>query len=572
MFLRLSLVSQTTHAPPAEHFTCAFLNEKEQTMKYLLAIIFVSFLFAANALFAQELYTLEWSKAESSQILSYTEDCPDPLTKECQKVRLDSEKHVIVAGSSLENGNFDFLVVKYANNGDLMWKHLLDPGAGSVDYLTGIQIDAQDNIIVIGQSQQSNDIAKSILIKFSPAGDIIWQNSYSNTYAWSFPQDLCLDGNGDVYLTGYINKDYYHRETFVAKFNKNGAFVWDDIYSDDANGTYRGLKIRIVNEQIQSLGDFVGSSPFDWRMVFLKHDKNGNLFQSNETSFLGQGGGLTSYNIDAQGNSYIGLFGTFKILKFNKDGNQQWTYTVPNNLPSNVIAEEVEDIISDNNGNVYITGRHYGEHYGNPSLYTNGDLQVVKISPEGNLIYDYKYQNLGTNAFDGGNKLFLGKDDYLVVGGQSQKDYIGSDYDYVAIVLNELGKAIDTLRYSEQGDEVIKSVAMDDDLNFYVTGTGNGNTLTQKYYFQGLSDAEEDFLGEENSLVYPNPFNESINIGFSEKYNHIGFRLFNSSGSLVMEFLNISAGVKIDTRALLKGSYCYQITTEKYTHLGKLLK
>lgn len=541
-------------------------------MKYLLSFIFVPFLFAAKVLFAQDIYTLDWSKAEPSQIISYTEDCSDPLTTECQKVRLDSEKNVIVAGSSLENGDFDFLIVKYANNGDLMWKYLLSPATGSVDYLTGIQIDTEDNIIVIGQSQQSNDIAKSIVMKFSPAGDIIWQSTYSNAYAWSFPQDLSLDDNGNVYLTGYINKDYHHRESFVAKFDKNGTFVWDDIYSDDENGTYRGLKIRIVNEQIQSLGDFVASSPFDWRMVFLKHDKNGNLIQSNETSILGQGGGLTSYYIDAQGNAYIGLFGTFKILKFNTDGGQQWAFTVPNNLPSNVIAEEVEDIISDTNGNVYITGRHYGEHYGNNALYTNGDLQVVKISPDGNLIYGYKYQNLGTNSFDGGNRLFLGKDNYLIVGGQSQKEYIGSDYDYVAIVLNEFGIAIDTLRYSEQGDEVIKSVTMDADLNFYVTGTGNGNTLTQKYFFQGLLDAKEDNWVKENRSIYPNPFNEFINIGLSEKYNHIDFRLFDSSGRMVKEFLNIGADVRIDMHTLEKGAYYYQIITENYTHLGKLLK
>ncbi|MDO8283357.1 MAG: T9SS type A sorting domain-containing protein [Thermodesulfovibrionia bacterium] len=540
-------------------------------MKHIKVIIFVQLFSAVNILFAQDIYTLEWSKTESSQIISYTEDCPDALSHECQKVRLDSEKNIIVAGSSLENGSFDFLIVKYSNNGDLLWKHLLNPATGSVDYLTGILIDDEDNIIVIGHSIQSNDIAKSIIIKISAVGDIIWQSTYSNDYEWSFPRDLTLDDNGDIYLKGYINKDYYNGEIFVAKFDKHGTFIWDNIYSDDENGTYKGLKIRIVNEQIQSLGYFQGSSPFDARMVFLKHDKNGNLIQSNETSYLGQGGGLTSYFIDAQGNSYIGLFGTFKILKYNSDGSQQWTFTVPNNLPSNVIAEEVEDIISDSNGNVYITGRHYGENYGNTSLYTNGDLQVVKISPEGNLIYDYNYQNLGTNAFDGGNKLFLGKDDCLVVGGQSQKNYI-SDYDYVAIVLNEFGKAIDTLRYSEQGDEVIKSVIMDDNLNFYVTGTGNGNTLTQKYFFQGVLDVKEDYWVKDNISVYPNPFNEYINIGLNEKYNNIDFRVFNSSGSIVGEFLNIVSGIRIDTHALLKGTYYYQIITENYTHFGKLLK
>ena len=77
---------------------------------YSQIIIVISLvIFMTNNAFTQDQYIMKWSKEEPSQILPYyTSDCPSVNSNECQKVRLDSENNVIVGGSSLENGNFDF--------------------------------------------------------------------------------------------------------------------------------------------------------------------------------------------------------------------------------------------------------------------------------------------------------------------------------------------------------------------------------------------------------------------------------------------------------------------------------
>ena len=533
-------------------------------------LIVIILIFSGNVLLCQNQYFLEWSNEENSQIIPYTSDCPSFHTHECQKVRLDSENNVIVTGSSKENGNFDFLVVKYTNNGTSVWKQLIDISNESTDYLTGVFIDENDNIIVIGVSQWSDEESKSVIIKMNPTGEIIWESYFVENYDWTFPQSLVVDSSGDIFLTGYINKNISSREMFVCKFDTSGEYVWDDIYSFDDSGRYQGMTLRIIDDSVVSLGYFYSSFPLDQRVVILKHSKDGELLSSNETSFQGS---FSTYHIDTQGNSYIGLFGDFKIIKYDQSGEVKWSFVVPNNLPNNVIANQVQDIISDKDGNIYITGRHYGENYGDTLNYTNGDLQVNKISPKGNSIYSYRYENLGTHAFDGGNKLFLGKYDYLAIGGQSQKMHVATDYDYVAIVLDNLGEPLDTIRYHAQGDEVIKSVTMDSDLNFYVTGTGNGNTLTQKYSFTGTVNTKDISEADNKYNIYPNPFRTEFCIEIKDVLKEYEFNLFNSKGVLIYrKKLEDFPMHVIDANSIQNGYYFFQITSEGNSKSGKLIK
>lgn len=85
-----------------------------------------------------------------------------------------------------------------------------------------------------------------------------------------------------------------------------------------------------------------------------------------------------SAHIDEAGNTYLGVFGNFMLNKFDPDRNFLWQVGVPSNFPDNVTADEVQAILTDENGNVFFTGRHYGTGYPGPENYSNGDLQVIK--------------------------------------------------------------------------------------------------------------------------------------------------------------------------------------------------
>ncbi|PKG41295.1 T9SS type A sorting domain-containing protein [Psychroflexus sp. MES1-P1E] len=548
---------------------------KERSIKGLNPLIFILIaLFSGNVSSAQDQYTMEWHKEEDTQLSNWTFSCVDPLFQECQKIRLDSEDNVIVAGTSLENGSYDFLLLKYSNTGELLWKQLLDISNGSDDRITGIFIDNSDNIIIAGISETSQFLSKSIIIKLDETGNILWESNYSDQYSKSFPSKVIADSSGNVFIAGVIdNGGFFHQAFFVCKFDANGNFIWDSIYAPEESTAYRGITLKIIDNTIVSLGLVFKFFPLDRRIVLLKHTQEGNLLYSKETSFDGERNNYSgSSHIDDAGNSYIGLFGNFKVIKYDPLGNEQWQFEVPTNLPDNVTADEVHDIITDTNGNVYITGRHYGENYNDPTEYTNGDLQVNKISSEGNSIYSYRYNNTGANTYDGGNKMFLGDNGYLAIGGSSGE--IEGESRYLAIVLDESGEAFDIIREEAPGnDNEITSLVMDHDLNFYVTGIGSLKALTQKYLFTGTLGTGHFSENRSKIKVYPNPFSNQFQIETKGISGMAEFILYNSNGSIVYRksFENIPE-LTIDAQSFSSGFYFYRLSHGEIVEYGKLVK
>lgn len=537
----------------------------------ILVLIFSTF--ASNFALAQEQYQyqLGWSSEVVTELPNYTFNCPSGTSTECQKVRLDTEGNVIVAGTSLVNGNYDFLIVKYTNAGTLLWEKLINISNDTDDRVADIFLDANDNIFVAGISKINQNQSKSILMKLDGAGSIIWQTNYpiSNEYLVSTPFSMTVDDSGNTYVTGIVS-NINRLKMFICKFDVDGVLIWDDVYGPNDSTVYYGRNIRIINNVIVVLGNW--ALPENKQMILLKYSMGGERLYSNETFYDDRSFDVSSF-IDENGNSYFGLRGDFKVIKFDPNGNQIWQFNVPTNLPENVFADKVEDIVTDTDGNVYITGRHYGENYGDPDNYTNGDLQVNKISPEGNEIYSYRYENLGTNTGEGGYKLYLGIYGYLAVGGYSDGS-ANSDSKYLAVVLNQLGEPVDILKFYEPGtDNDITSVVMDEELNLYVTGTANYKAITQQYRFTGeLSNPNFPAI-EDNIAPYPNPFSNSLVIDTANISGLVSFTLYNANGSIVTQ-RSFDSGIKefINTSSLPSGFYFYKIENGTKSNSGKLIK
>ncbi len=113
--------------------------------------------------------------------------------------------------------------------------------------------------------------------------------------------------------------------------------------------------MRIINDLLYVV-TFRSQEP----SIFYRYDYGGNAVDS---FLIDLGRNRPVY--DQDGNIYSFTFtGDFEIDKYDAAGNFQWTYHKDTNLPSNVHADELTDCTFDAEGNVYVTGRYYGEHYG----------------------------------------------------------------------------------------------------------------------------------------------------------------------------------------------------------------
>lgn len=92
-------------------------------------------------------------------------------------IALDSAGDVVIVGQTTAQGQgqYDFVVAKYNSSGALQWQRLL--GGTSSDEGRGLALDAEDNIILVGNSGSGSDYSSEVMVVRLP-GD----GSLTGTY------------------------------------------------------------------------------------------------------------------------------------------------------------------------------------------------------------------------------------------------------------------------------------------------------------------------------------------------------------------------------------------------------
>ena len=81
----------------------------------------------------------------------------------------------------------------------------------------------------------------------------------------------------------------------------------------------------------------------------------------------------------------------------------------------------------------------------------------------------------------------------------------------------------------------------------------------------------EDASRSEDVLIYPNPISEQFNIEVPDGSHSVILRLFDSRGSLVMEELNITAGLKVFQAPVDSGLYLCELTIDGSRQISRLV-
>jgi len=160
-------------------------------------------------------------------------------------VDVDPQNNVIIAGTTATSSNIDFWVGKFnGETGAEIWQRQYDSD-GCEDSASGIAVDLQGNIGVVGSSYGPGTFLG--LFKLSGInGDVIWErrvinaNVQANESQWGNAwvngdlrsSDICVDSNNDFYfnLTGV----YCDPEALVAgihKIKSNGDWQWSKVIS-----------------------------------------------------------------------------------------------------------------------------------------------------------------------------------------------------------------------------------------------------------------------------------------------------------------------------------------------------
>jgi len=234
----------------------------------------------------------------------------------------------------------DITVTKRDANGNILWEvPYNNTNSTRHEVATWVETDSQGNVIVSGtiRSGYSNPVnANSLLMKFSPAGNLLWRVVYETDFDGSSTRKCLIDAQDNIYVLGLGNSGT-GMVTKVKKFSPDGAALWS--YFDTGGGAPLNFKFTPDNHIVISKRGITGSIN-----AYTKINLNGGLIWN--TAGINS---LTTGDVagDSFGNSYL-INGNYStgvgsvLRKLSPDGTTLWEST------STIAALRVE-AGSDNN-------------------------------------------------------------------------------------------------------------------------------------------------------------------------------------------------------------------------------
>ena len=274
-------------------------------------------------------------------------DGPDGYEELASEIALDGDGNVIVAGyTGWENPEgMDYLVIKYDNDGNLLWHAEYDgQGAPGYDYVNGLAIDADGCIFVTGESSSPDYYTDYATVKYDPDGNQLWVARHEGPDGgYAVPHALELDGSGNVYVTGFYDGPNYT----TIKYDTNGTQLWVAVY--DNSPIYFHCDMTV---------DDAGYAVVANRSVAVRYAPDGtelwavSLYPDSTDRGYEPTNHGSSTTLDAAGNIYVTTWNG--IVKYTPDGAELWRVDFDRSLSSAMLA------IDDEN-NVFVAGTSWDE-------------------------------------------------------------------------------------------------------------------------------------------------------------------------------------------------------------------
>lgn len=166
------------------------------------------------------------------------------------------------------SGNNDIFFAKYASNGNLIW--VKRAGGAASDDCYCVTADLSGNIIIAGAFKSSSitfgtntlttaGYSNMYLVKYDTSGNVQWAKSMGGNYI-EIINGIATDNNGNIFLTGYSNRDSINFGTTTVT-NNGGLDIF--LFKYDAGGN----EIR---------AEFIGGAEGD-AGCGVATDANGNI-------------------------------------------------------------------------------------------------------------------------------------------------------------------------------------------------------------------------------------------------------------------------------------------------------
>jgi hypothetical protein len=309
--------------------------------------------------------------------------------------KIDKMGNVIIAGGIGFGNSSTGLIIKYNPLGDTIWTRFLDNGQ-SMSNFTKITLDNNDNIYVTGKI---NTMPRCLIAKYNSLGVLEWiKNFTGDSTEPNIGQGISIDVFGNIYVLDVCSVPSSIFNDYLLKVNQTGTIQWSKIFSGVQNG--------------QGWNDGLPVGPI------VSSDGNSIYYSTRTMNDTAIGG--WRYDI--------------ATLKYNSNGVQQWIKLYSGGgLPGT--ANYPGNIKLDSNNNIYLCGT------GNYPT-TGDDCITLKYAPTGVQQWLIKYGGIYLNSADDGNDLLIDNNQNVFITGSSRRinviDYVTVTIKYSQVVQTQI--------------------------------------------------------------------------------------------------------------------------------------
>ena len=484
-------------------------------MKTFIKVLFLTFI-ASASLFSQ--VAEEW-------VQRFTSD--STRNESVNDMFVDAQGNVYVTGSQRQtsaNVDIQAVTVKYNSQGVQQWiQNYISPNNTGA-FGRAIHVDAAGNVYITGESNiYSGGGNKMLVIKYSPTGTQLWSYLFSYSTAYNGGYDIVTDLTGNVYVAGEYNVNVtFLNNISLVKFNPSGTLIGQTFYHLDSEG---GRKIALDGAGKIIVGGYCNINQTDSnRFIVLKYEQNLDFVWAVRCGSKGTGSPASPFDMVVDINSNPVLTGInnndYAVFKINNDGTLSW------NKFYNYSSETPRGIVTDNSGNIYVTGASGTSGF--PGSYR---VTTIKYNPSGDeqWIANYNPGNFGHQGYD-------------IALDNSSNVYITGIKSNTADIL--------TLKYSPSGtlqwEKTYNGPSNSADNPVSVGVDANGNTYTTGTSFGNATGYDIAIIKYSPVALFVNTFTKNaLNKAIND--NQSAFDIITVDYSLLTNYYVYDVNLKIDT-------------------------
>ena len=405
----------------------------------------------------------------------------------------------------------DAYLAQYNSSGVLQWvKHITSAGT---DFTTGVTVDGNDNVIVVGSFSGTIDLAGDgvggagdltslgsndlFMAKYSAAGNFVWAKRAGGTGNDSGWQGAVFaDSSGNVYLN----------VPFVgtADFGGDGIGGTGDLVS--LGGTADNAVVKYNSSGVYQWSNRIGSASTEWPQEITTDSSNNVLVIGNSaaavTDFGGDGiGGTGDVTNRGSYDAYIAKYSSSGALTWAKSigsTGSDWGADISTGVSDTIMVSAYFKLTMDS------AGDGIGGANATDDLVSAGgnDLMVAKYSSSGSLVWSKRYGSTGDENPVDGDADAAGN--YYVTGSfNGTVDFAGDGAGGDGDLVSAGGNDVFTVKYTTAGafEWAKRGGGTSADGGFLggIDVSSNGSTVHIGDLFAGSIDFAENGIGGANS-------------------------------------------------------------------------